>query len=279
MTRLITHALRLLQKCARNPGSFLRASKSLPDYLDAREFARKFSAMSPAGMAPSTNPLLNYFDRHTEGRGIWKWRHYFDVYHRHLQKFIDRDIVFAEIGIFSGGSLEMWQQYLGSHARLHGIDLDESTRSYSSDSVSIHIGDQESRSFWRQFRKDVPVLHVMIDDGGHSPQQQRVSLEEILPHLQPGGVYICEDIIGDSNDFSSYVGGLIASLNSGVSLLESPASAYQQGVYSIHCYPFITVVERADHPITSFVSERRGTVWQPSLVVNQGYGKLAGRGA
>ncbi len=104
-------------------------------------------------------------------------------------------------------------------------------------------------------------------------------MEEILPHLQPGGVYICEDIIGNSNDFSSYLGGLVASLNSGVSTLESLASGFQKAVYSIHCYPFITVVERTDHEVGSFLSQRHGTEWQPPLSVRDGYGKIAGRGA
>jgi hypothetical protein len=277
MARLL-HMLRLLRTFTANPSSFLKATKSLPDYLDAREFARIFPATSSADAAPFTNPLVKYFDRHTEGRGIWKWRHYLDVYHRHLQNFVNREVVLAEIGVFSGGSLDMWQHYFGNEIWIHGIDLDESTRNYASDRVRIHMGDQEDRDFWRQFRKEVPILHVMIDDGGHSPQQQRVSMEEILPHLQPGGVYICEDIIGESNDFSSYVGGLIASLNSGVSALESPASGFQRAVYSVHCYPFITVVERTDHNVGSFLSQRHGTVWQPSLVVRDEYGKIAGRG-
>jgi Methyltransferase domain len=192
---------------------------------------------------------------------------------------VNTDVVLAEIGVFSGGSLEMWEHYLGSGARIHGIDLDESTRSYASDRVSIHIGDQESRAFWRQFRKDVPQLHVMIDDGGHSPQQQRVSMEEILPHLQPGGVYICEDIVGESNDFSLYVGGLVASLNSGVSSLESSASGFQKAVYSIHCYPFITVVERTLNEAGPFLSQRRGTAWEPPLRFTDGHRKILGRGA
>ncbi len=40
----------------------------------------------------STNPLRTYFEAHTEGRGIWKWDHYFDIYHRHLKRFIGREV-------------------------------------------------------------------------------------------------------------------------------------------------------------------------------------------
>src|SRR5215467_6501501 len=49
-----------------------------------------------------TNPLRKYFDDHSEGHGIWKWLHYFDIYHRHFQSFIGRDVHMMEIGIYSG---------------------------------------------------------------------------------------------------------------------------------------------------------------------------------
>jgi hypothetical protein len=100
MARFVHDTLRVLRQFTTNPRSFLKATKSLPDYLDAREFARTFTAASSGDAAPSTNPLVEYFDRHTEGRGIWKWRHYLDVYHRHLQKFVNSDVVLAEIVVF-----------------------------------------------------------------------------------------------------------------------------------------------------------------------------------
>src|SRR2546423_12660568 len=59
----------------------------------------------------SNNPLKNYFTSHKTGRGIWKWNHYFDIYHRYFKKFIGRRIGILEIGIYSGGSLDMWRAY------------------------------------------------------------------------------------------------------------------------------------------------------------------------
>jgi hypothetical protein len=47
--------------------------------------------------------------------------------------------------------------------------------------TSIHIGDQGDREFWRAFRERVPPVDVLIDDGGHQPEQQIVTLEEMLP--------------------------------------------------------------------------------------------------
>ena len=38
-------------------------------------------------------------------------------------------------------------------------------------------------------------------------------MEEMLPYLNPGGVYVCEDIHGEFNRFTSYVQGLEQNLN------------------------------------------------------------------
>lgn len=46
---------------------------------------------------------MNYFVTHNTGPGIWKWLHYFDIYHRHLQKFRGKEVNILEIGIYSGG--------------------------------------------------------------------------------------------------------------------------------------------------------------------------------
>jgi hypothetical protein len=53
------------------------------------------------------NRLTEFFDNRKSGQGIWKWRHYFDVYDRHFSKFRGQEVNIVEIGVFSGGSLEM----------------------------------------------------------------------------------------------------------------------------------------------------------------------------
>ena len=40
----------------------------------------------------------------------------------------------------------------------------------------------------------MPQVDIVIDDGGHRMQQQITSFEELYPHIQPHGVYLCEDI-------------------------------------------------------------------------------------
>src|SRR5438067_1520135 len=133
-----------------------------------------------AGGSPSAaNPLWSYFASHVEGRGIWKWTHYFDIYERHLAKFVGRDVHVVEIGVCGGGSLEMWRHYFGSGCRVTGIDIDEACRAYEDEHTKILIGDQADRAFWRSFREQVPLVDELLDVGGHSSEQQRLTLAEM----------------------------------------------------------------------------------------------------
>lgn len=231
---------------------------------------------SKSSLAGLSNPLQTYFDSHVEGKGIWKWEHYFDIYHRHFAKFIGQDVRILEIGIYSGGSLDMWRQYFGPACRIYGVDIEEACRAYADDSVEVHIGDQADRTFWKEFKKKVALVDIIIDDGGHMPHQQMVTLEEMLPHLRSGGVYLCEDVGGDTNRFAAYMNGLALNLNGFDRTLQGdvdghgkrlvrPRTQFQDTVHSVHLYPFVAVIEKSGRDRGPLVSAKRGTEWQPFL--------------
>lgn len=220
------------------------------------------------------NPLAAYVDRHREGRGVWKWKHYFEIYHRHLKQFVGRPVNVVEIGIYSGGSLDMWRDYFGGQCRIYGIDIEPACKAYEREGVRVMIGDQADRQFWKRFRAEVPNVDVVIDDGGHTTHQQTVTFEEMLPHLRPGGVYLCEDVVGDVNRFACYVQRLALALNVGAleadqadreRSLHTRTSPLQRHVHSIHSYPFVSVVERNRGPVEELLAPKRGTEWQPFL--------------
>jgi hypothetical protein len=223
--------------------------------------------------APSSagsNPLESYFDGVTEGPGVWKWRHYFDLYDRHLSRFVGRSPVVVEVGVYSGGSMPMWHAYFGSGAHVHGIDIEPACRAYATEGTTIHIGDQADATFWREFRRQVPVVDVLVDDGGHEPEQQMATLEAMLPHIRPGGVYICEDITGSDNRFSACVQALADGLHAYAPTvrpkgLSSPASPFQASIHSLHVYPFVVVIEKRAEPMPAFSAPKHGTQWQPYL--------------
>ena len=172
-----------------------------------------------------------------------------------------------EVGVYSGGSLEMWKRYFGEHATIHGVDIQEACRAYEARGVHVHVGDQGDRAFWKRFKKGVPFIDVLIDDGGHHPNEMRVTFEELFPILRPGGVYICEDIV--SNEFLASLGGLAEHLMTYTSTpldepgVASAAGSLQQAVRSIHFYPFVAVVERTLEPVADFQFPKHGSEWQP----------------
>jgi hypothetical protein len=235
------------------------------------------AAWSPTPLSESRdggNPLRAFSNTRNEGAGIWKWDHYFDVYHRHFDRFRNTDVHILEIGIYSGGSLEMWRDYFGPRCHVYGVDVEEACLRYASDSIEVFIGDQADRDFWRRFRSDVPRLDIVVDDGGHKPDQQATSLEELLPHLSPGGVYVVEDVHGVRNPFARYASSLAYALNAyrGITDHENPdrrkvsqATAFQSAVDSIHNYPYVAVIEKRHDGVTEFVAPKRGTQWEPSL--------------
>lgn len=215
--------------------------------------------------------LRLFFENRQEGRGIWKWLHYFDIYERHLSRFRNATPNVLEIGIYSGGSLDMWRQYFGAGCRLIGVDIEESVRAYQDEDVTIHVGDQSDPQFWRGIIPSLPPLDIVLDDGGHAPHQQIETLEALLPVMRPGGVYLCEDVLGDRNPFSDYIAGLMAALDGthwvhrpGESIA-SATSGFQAAIGSIHRYPYVVVIEKLARPVERFSGPKRGTEWQPFL--------------
>jgi hypothetical protein len=208
------------------------------------------------------NPLERYFDAHVTGPGIWKWRHYFPIYHRHFAKFVGREVNVVEIGVYSGGSMKMWRDYFGPQCRMYGVDIEDTCKVYEDEATRIFIGDQGNPGFWRAFLREVPDIDIIIDDGSHVADHQMATLEALLPQLRLGGVYLCEDIRGDSNPFHDYVAGLARNLHvaGGDNLVATGLCGI---VESVHLYPYVTVIERPEAPVQTLTSERAGTEWQP----------------
>lgn len=260
----LKHSLSALNKLrkshSKQPGLFKQILHSVPVICNANRFAQSYQEQLPNGAPlkqPGENPLWDYFQNHTQGHGIWKWEHYFDVYHRHLAKFVGKKTDVLEIGIYSGGSLEMWRSYFGEKCHIYGVDIEEACKEYENDYVSVFIGDQENRAFWNDFKDKVDGIDVLIDDGGHTAAQQQVTLEEMLRHIRPGGVYICEDIHGTHNRFSAYASGLVDQLNS------MRDSQFQSAIHSIHFYPYMLVIEKHAVQPKKLNAPKHGTIWQP----------------
>jgi len=274
--QILLDLVALFESFVRQPRECFRLLRGLPEMLAGSLRARDWtpagaqdSSTPPTAQSnsqTSSNPLAVYFQSHTEGRGIWKLEHYLDIYHRHFAKFVGQEIHIVEIGVFSGGSLEMWKNYFGSKCQVYGVDIKEECKAYEGDGIKIFIGDQADRRFWRRFKEEVPQVDILIDDGGHLHEQQIVTLEEMLPHLRSGGVYLCEDVVEVFNRFPAYVYGLGRQLNAFAyqpSELSVESTPFQSAIQSVHLYPYVTVIEKSASPIEHLRLPMQGSEWRP----------------
>jgi hypothetical protein len=154
----------------------------------------------------SGNPLYAYFLAHRTGRLLDKWVHYFDVYDRHLSPWRGRSPRVLEIGVYQGGSLDLWEHYLGPGAVLVGVDVDEAAIRMADPGRTIVLGDQADPEFLASVVAQYGPFDIIIDDGGHTMEQQIVSIEALFPTLAEGGVYLCEDT--HTSYWDSHGGGL-----------------------------------------------------------------------
>ena len=248
----------LIETAYKRPKATVSGIKMLVPYLQGIGFANGHCAHPPSSANISTgetNPLLSYFSSYTDGPGIWKFLHYFEIYHAHFSRFVGKEVRLMEVGVCGGGSLGMWHQYFGPLSHIYGVDIEPACSVHRDHKIDILVGDQGDPAFWRQVRATTPKIDIFIDDGSHYAEHQITTFEEILPHLNPGGVYLCEDILGMANPFTAYLYGLVAALNSG------QETEFVKSIDSIHFYPFVGIVQKRSTPREPLQPARRGNQW------------------
>jgi hypothetical protein len=203
------------------------------------------------------NPLVEYLEKNPNGRIVHRWRHYFDIYHRHFSRFRGETITMIEIGIFNGGSLRMWKDYFGPNATIVGVDINPGCKKYEEPGIEVLIGDQADAKFLKTLSERYPKFAVVLDDGGHRMEQQVTTLEELYLPMRDDGVYLCEDthtsympVFGGghlkADTFIEYSKKLIDQLNAfHVQGSASLAPNYfTKTTDSIHFYDGVVVIEK-----------------------------------
>jgi hypothetical protein len=134
------------------------------------------------------------------GRTVDKWHHYLPIYDQIFvpvrKKLISGEISkvrFLEIGVWKGGSLEIWRKFFGKDAIIHGIDRDEKCSSLSTEDLPVHIGSQSDTRFLTDVVERMGGIDIVVDDGSHRASHQRKSFDHLFPKLSDGGLYIIED--------------------------------------------------------------------------------------
>jgi Methyltransferase domain len=120
-------------------------------------------------------------------------KHYTDTYARFFAHLRDEPIRLLEIGVASGASLRMWEEFF-PRARLIGVDVAESARLQAGERTTVHIGDQSDVAFLDALGRTEGPFDIVIDDGGHLMEQHRTSLERLWPYVSDSGYYAIEDL-------------------------------------------------------------------------------------
>ena len=107
-----------------------------------------------------------------------------------LEPWKNDAFTFLELGIFNGQSLKMWRDFF-PNARVVGVDINPSAVNYVPD-MECKIGDLGNIDFLTSLQSYKPRL--VIDDASHIWSHQLNAFFTLFPHLQPGGIYIIEDI-------------------------------------------------------------------------------------
>ncbi|RKT17053.1 demethylmacrocin O-methyltransferase [Streptomyces sp. 1114.5] len=129
----------------------------------------------------------------------WGGMHWFTShYENHFKDLRDKPVRVLEIGVggymtttFGGGSLRMWRRYF-TRGLVYGLDIFDKTVA-DQPRVKTLIGSQNDPEYLNRMAAEYGPFDVIVDDGSHVNEHVLTSFRTLLPHLNPGGVYVIED--------------------------------------------------------------------------------------
>lgn len=173
---------------------------------------------------------------------------YFQVYADLLDQYRNKPITFVDVGVANGGSLFMWRDYFGVSVRIIGIDFNPNAKKFEKDGFEIHIGSQSDPDFWENFFKSVGSVDIILDDGGHTFEQQIVTVHSCIPNINEGGLIIVEDThtsyapsfgYPTKYSFIEWTKKLIDNVNSRFPHVKVSDLPYKESIYSITIFESI----------------------------------------
>ena len=182
---------------------------------------------------------------------------YLSIYENYLGAIRTSVRSLLEIGIDSGGSLRMWEDFF-PNATIIGLDKHQHniTQFRRAKAVLADVG------HICQLLSAVEghTFDVIVDDGSHWYQHQIGSFEALWPLLNVGGLYFIEDLVtsyrsgfGGPPTAIEYLKSLVDVLNYGGRMETSGQltdgeiagmSMMERTIQSIHFYPYLVVIKK-----------------------------------
>lgn len=132
-----------------------------------------------------------------------RYHGYLNIFEPLFAPMREKPIAVLEIGTQFGFSAKTWLDYF-PNAQVFGLDI---VKGFETDNPRFHFieGDIRHPTNWMHL---LPRLNIVIDDGPHLLESSISCFHALWPKLEPGGLYIIEDVQTwfDTN-YQSMMGG------------------------------------------------------------------------
>ena len=142
--------------------------------------------------------MVSFSDTHRrhQGNSSDKWAHYLKVYDVALAPYQQQAINLLEVGVFNGGSLDVWASYFPNAEKIIGCDINPKCReiAFANERIALVLGDAKQEATLQQIQALAPEFDIIIDDGSHSSGDIIATFVRLFPTLKMGGLYVIEDL-------------------------------------------------------------------------------------
>lgn len=218
--------------------------------------------------------LNQYFWLNTK-TPVHKWTYYLPIYERYFAPFVNRHVVFLEIGSGQGGSSQMWKHYFGPAARIITVDIRPECASFKDEQVAVRIGDQSDSGLLGSIIDEFGAPDIVLDDGSHQMPHVSASFDFLYPRLARDAVYLIEDLhtsywpeyqggFGHPGSFLERVKGFIDELHARHTRGALSETEIGRLTRAIHIYDSVVVFEKGPwiaHVDRSVPWVHEGTKW------------------
>lgn len=131
-----------------------------------------------------------------EIEGGHKWLHYFPVYEKIFAGLWDRPVSILEIGVYNGGSMELWRRMFKNLSVFVGLDIDPRCKAFADAERNLFVvtGSQADPALLQRVVAQHGPFDIIIDDGSHMNSHMVASFNHMFPDgLKQGGLYVVED--------------------------------------------------------------------------------------
>jgi len=141
-------------------------------------------------LIPKVSDIFNNGNYNTDKGDLGYIENFYDNF---FLKFSNKTIKFIEIGVYGGGSIKLWRDYLHSESEIYASDINYFEHIEGTYSV---IGDMYSDDQVAKFADE--YFDLIIDDGPHTFESFVLLMQKYFSKLKTGGSLVIEDIINPS---------------------------------------------------------------------------------